>query len=132
MLPCPRVVVPIPPFVAFLTAGTPRSENRVCRKLNRLLGLDPSARVGQAGVPNLSLRGSGWASLALSRRLALGATTSSLSKATGLRTKVRGPVVFSPTRFAMTTRLRGQGDGNRRTQGLERFDDEHASEGAFQ
>src|SRR5579871_610018 len=37
-------------------------------------------RFSQTGAPTLSLRGSGWASLALSRRLALGATTSSFPK----------------------------------------------------
>src|SRR5436190_8025078 len=59
-----------------------------CRVSGYRLGL------GCCGCPPQHLRGSGWAALALRRRLALGAATSTFYIPPGPRTLVRGPVSF--------------------------------------
>src|SRR6185437_11355803 len=81
------------------TVGTPREGNRSEKDARGLLAVDLSATFQQTGTPTLNHRGSGWVALALRRCLALGATTSTLSKSTGPRTKVRGPVVLFARRL---------------------------------
>jgi hypothetical protein len=74
-----RAVSPVAPTCAVVIPGRARCENQLYPASAALLESRSSARFAQTGTLPLSHRGSGWAALALSRRLALGATTSSLS-----------------------------------------------------
>ncbi len=75
--------------------GQDRREKRCAMGETDLPGENSSAKVGASSSDDTSHWGSGWAALAVSRRLALGATTPfSSGEQPGPRTDVRGPAVF--------------------------------------